>query len=344
LLIQLITAAGFALLVSAMCSIFEAALYSIPASHIEVLTKSGKRSGRLLKKLKTDIHRPITAILTLNTVANTMGAAVAGASAAAVFGDQYLALFSVLFTIAILLFSEILPKTMGVAYCRTIAPLIAIPLDWLVRLLAPIIWVIQSIISLLPAKGEELLISAEEIRATVALSRASGKIDLQQEKTISNILALREKTVRQAMTPRTVTFSLSEHLMVSEAMQLKDKWTLHSRAPVFDTDPDDVVGIVLSKEILLSASEGKDNLQLSDLMHPVHFVPESAPLNKVLLEFFEKRSHLFVVVDEYGSVTGVISLEDVIEEIIGQEIMDESDLTRDMRELARRKRKTLTGR
>jgi CBS domain containing-hemolysin-like protein len=342
LLIQLLAATGFALIVSAMCSIFEAALYSVPVSHIEVLTKSGKRSGRLLKKLKTEIHRPITAILTLNTVANTMGAAVAGASAAAFFGEQYLALFSVFFTVAILLFSEILPKTMGVAYCRTIAPVIAFPLEGLVRLLSPVIWLIQSITRLIPTKGEELLISAEEIQATVALSRASGKIDLQQEKTISNILALREKTVRQAMTPRTVTFSLSEHLTVGEAMQLKDKWNLHSRAPVYDADPDDVVGIVLSKEILLSASEGKDHLRLAELMHPVHFVPESAPLNKILMDFFEKRSHLFVVVDEYGSVTGVISLEDIIEEIMGQEIMDESDLTRDMRELARRKRRTLS--
>jgi CBS domain containing-hemolysin-like protein len=341
LLYQLVIAAGFAIVISAICSIFEAALYSVPASHIEVLTRAGKRSGRLLKKLKADIHRPITAILTLNTVANTMGAAVAGASAAAVFGDQYLVLFSIMFTIAILLFSEILPKTMGVAYCRSLAPVIALPLTWLVRLLAPVIWIIRSITRLIPAKGEEMLVSAEEIQATVAMSRASGKIDLQQERVIRNILALREKTVRQVMTPRTVTFSLSEHLTVEEAMQFKEKWSFHSRAPVYDADPDDVVGIVLSKDILLQASEGKEELKLTELMHPVHFVPESAPLNKVLIDFFEKRSHLFVVVDEYGSVTGVISLEDILEEIMGQEIMDESDRTRDMRELARRKRKIL---
>ncbi|MEJ2034268.1 MAG: CNNM domain-containing protein [Deltaproteobacteria bacterium] len=266
-MIQLIVAAGLAITISAMCSLFEAALYSIPTSRIEVLSRSGKFSGQRLKKLKTDIHRPITAILTLNTVANTTGAAIAGASAAAVFGEHSLGLFSAFFTLAILIFSEILPKTAGVAYNRTVAPVIALPLDWLVKLLAPLVWIVQTIARLIPTQGEELLVSAEEIRATVALSRASGKID----------------------------------------------------------------------------SERHGEKLLTEIMHPVHFVPESAPLNMVLLDFFEKRKHLFVVVDEYGSVTGVISLEDIIEEIVGQEIMDETDKTQDMRELARRKRRILTG-
>lgn len=342
-MIQLIVAAGLAISISAMCSLFEAVLYSVPSSHIEVLSRSGKFSGQRLKKLKTDIHRPITAILTLNTVANTTGAAIAGASAAAVFGEHSLGLFSAFFTLAILIFSEILPKTAGVAYNRTIAPVIALPLDWLVKLLAPLVWIVQAIARLIPTQGEELLVSAEEIRATVALSRASGKIDLQQEQIITNILALREKNVRQAMTPRTVTFSLSEHMTVAEATDFRDKWDLHSRVPVYDTDPDDVVGMVLRKDVLLEASERHGEKRLTEIMHPVHFVPESAPLNMVLLDFFEKRKHLFVVVDEYGSVTGVISLEDIIEEIVGQEIMDETDKTQNMRELARRKRRILTG-
>ncbi|MDA8164619.1 MAG: hemolysin family protein [Desulfobacteraceae bacterium] len=343
-MIQLIVAASLAIVISAMCSVLEAALYSVPASHIEVLSRAGRLSGRLLKNLKRDIHRPITAILTLNTVATTMGAAITGALAAGLLGKQYLGLFSGLFTLAILIFSEILPKTVGVAYSRSIALVMAVPLDWLVKILAPLVWAVRAITRLIPTRDEELLVSAEEIQATVALSRASGRIDLQQEKIISNILALREKTVRQAMTPRTVTFSLDEHLTVAEATELKVQWRLYSRVPVYDTDPDDVVGIVLGKDVLLEASEGHGEKRLTEIMHPVHFVPESAPLNNVLLDFIEKRSHLFVVVDEYGSVTGVISLEDIFEEIMGQEIMDESDQTRDMRELARLKRKTLTGR
>jgi CBS domain containing-hemolysin-like protein len=145
------------------------------------------------------------------------------------------------------------------------------------------------------------------------------------------------------MTPRTVTFSLSEHLTVAEAREMKAKWNQHSRAPVYDKDPDDVVGIVLRKDVFLDDSGKQNNSRLSDLIHPVHFVPETAPLNRLLVDFFERRQHLFVVVDEYGSVTGVISMEDIIEEIVGREIIDESDKAGDLRELARRKRKILTG-
>ena len=141
------------------------------------------------------------------------------------------------------------------------------------------------------------------------------------------------------MTPRTVTFVLSDNLTIKEATEMKERWELHSRVPVYNQNPDDIVGIVLRKDLLLGAAEGNDDIKLSEIMHPVHFVPEAAPLNQVLTDFFEKRQHLFVVVDEYGVVTGVISLEDVIEEIVGHEIMDESDTTQDMRELARLKRK-----
>jgi CBS domain containing-hemolysin-like protein len=143
------------------------------------------------------------------------------------------------------------------------------------------------------------------------------------------------------MTPRTVVFSLSEHLTIGEVLDMKEQWSRHSRVPVFDKDQDDVVGVVLSRNVLLSLSEGNENQKLSDLMQPVHFVPEAAPLNRILIEFFEQRIHLFVVVDEYGSVTGVISLEDIIEEIVGREIIDESDRAGDLREYARHLKKLL---
>ena len=340
---QLIMATGIAIIVSAVCSIMEAVLYSVPQSQVEVMTQSGKKSGVILKKLKKDIQQPITAILTLNTIANTMGAAVAGASAAAVFGDAYVGWFSAAFTIAILLFSEILPKTAGVAYAKLFAPWIALPLTGLVRFMTPLIWLCQAVTRLIPRHGTEALISAEEIQAIAVLSRKSGAIEPEQEKVIANILDLQDKTVRQVMTPRTVTFSLSEHLTVDEAREMKTQWNQHSRVPVFDKDPDDVVGIVLRKDVFLDDLDKQGDMQLSDLMHPVHFVPETAPLNRLLLDFFERRQHLFVVVDEYGSVTGVISMEDIIEEIVGQEIIDESDRADDLRELARRKRKQLVG-
>jgi CBS domain containing-hemolysin-like protein len=337
----LILATGFAVIISALCSIIEAVLYSVPQSQVEVMAHSGKKSGLVLKNLKKNIQQPITAILTLNTIANTMGAAVAGASAAVVFGEENLVWFSVFFTLTILLFSEILPKTAGVAYAKNLASWIAVPLNWLVKIMSPLIWLCQAVTRLIPMQGKEALVSIEEIQAAAVLGRKAGEIEPQQERVIANILKLQDKTVRQVMTPRTVVFSLSEHLAIAETLQVKEQWNRHSRVPVFDKDPDDVVGVVLSRNVLLSLSEGNENQKLSDLMQPVHFVPEAAPLNKILVEFFEQRIHLFVVVDEYGSVTGVISLEDIIEEIVGREIIDESDRAGDLREYARHRKKLM---
>jgi len=305
------------------------------------MARSGKKSGLILKKLKKNIQQPITAILTLNTIANTMGAAVAGASAAVVFGEENLVWFSVFFTLTILLFSEILPKTAGVAYAKNLAVLIALPLSGLIKIMRPLIWLCQAVTHLIPKHQQEPLVSIEEIQAVAVLGRKAGEIEPQQEKVIANILRLQDKTVRQVMTPRTVVFSLSEHLTISEALKMREQWSRHSRIPVFDKDQDDVVGIVLSRSVLLSLSEGRQDQQLSELMQPVHFVPEAAPLNRILMEFFEHRIHLFVVVDEYGSVTGVISLEDIIEEIVGREIIDESDTASNLREYARHRKKLL---
>ena len=340
MIVKLCLAAGIAILVSALCSIIEAVLYSVPASRVEILAKSGKLSGKVLKGLKNNIQQPITAILTLNTIANTMGAAIAGASAAAVFGDKYLSLFSALFTFTILIFSEILPKTIGVVYSREIAPWIAIPLFGLVKILSPIVWIIKHATMLIPGYDKKNKISAEEIHAMAVLSRKSGVIDIQQEGIIKNIIDLKRKTVREAMTPRTVTFTLDKNLSVAEAQLMKDQWNRHSRVPVYDKKPNDIVGIVLRKDVLLSVAEGKERRTLASLMKPVHFVPETAQLNTILLEFFERRQHLFCVVDEYGGMTGVISLEDIIEEIVGQEIIDETDPSQSMREIARDKGKT----
>lgn len=338
MLIQFCLAIGIAIVVSALCSIAEAALYTLPLSHIEVLIKQGRLSGSILKKLKKDIPKPIAAILTLNTIANTMGAAVAGASAVALFGEQSLGWVSALFTLLILLFSEIIPKTIGVTYYKSLAPWIAYPLNFLVKFFKPLIWLCMAATKLIRDNGNNVFASPEEIQAIASLSKKSGIIDRQEEKTIINILELKNKTVRKVMTPRTVTFSLNQNLTVAEANKFKDKLDLHSRVPVYDKTPDDIVGIVLRKDILVCAAENRSDTQLSELMFPPRFVPETAPLPIVLTKFFEQRQHLFIVVDEYGGVTGVISLEDIIEEIMGEEIMDESDRTRDMRELAKFKR------
>jgi CBS domain containing-hemolysin-like protein len=339
LILELILAVGFAVIISATCSVFEAVLYSLPISHIEMISEKKPATAAILMRLKNNIDQPITAILTLNTIANTMGAAVAGAAAAAVFGESNILWFSIFFTLAILLLSEILPKTIGVEFNRNLAPFVARPLQWMVVILKPIIIICQAVTRLIPRRNSAD-VSAEELTTIARLSRKSGQIEEEQERVITNILDLRDKSVRQVMTPRTVTFSLNKDMTVGEAAGLKDKWSTHSRVPIYADNPDNVVGIVLSYEVMKAVAEDRHSLKLDDIKHPVHFVPETAPLNKVFLDFFDRHHHLFVVVDEYGSVTGVISMEDIIEEIMGREIVDESDQTKDMRALARQQKST----
>jgi CBS domain containing-hemolysin-like protein len=331
----LITSVSLAICVSALCSVCEAVLYTLSASQVEMLKKSGHQSAFHLQELRSDIDEPITAILTLNTIANTVGASVAGAAAAKLYGDHNIIWFSTIFTLSILIFSEILPKTIGVNFAYRLAPFIAYPLRWMVIILKPIVWLCRTLTRLLPAKSTDENISAEELQTIAALSRQSGHIEEDQEKVIANILQLQHKMVRQAMTPRTVTFSLEQDLTVAEAMGMVSRLSSHSRIPVYDKEPNDITGIVMRKDILQAAAEGVDDTVLSSFKQPVHFVPETAPLNRILVDFFDRQQHLFAVVDEYGSMTGIISMEDVIEEIVGREIIDESDKAQDMRELAR---------
>lgn len=332
----LILAVLLAVAISAFCSILEAVLYSTSSSQVEMLKKQGHSSASLLQDLREDIEEPITAILTLNTIAHTIGAAVAGAAAAVVFGEQNLFLFSAIFTLIILLFSEILPKTIGISYSLFLAPYIAYPLRWMIILLRPIVWLCQLMTHLIPQPEKNDSISAEELQTIAALSRQSGEIGADQERVIFNILELGSRIVRDVMTPRTVTFSMEESMTVADAMQNETRLSSHSRVPVFKDESDNVTGIIMRRDVLLAAAEGRHETRLAELKSPAHFVAETSPLNRILVEFFERHLHLFIVVDEYGAVTGVISMEDVLEEIVGREIMDESDKTQDMRELARK--------
>ncbi len=324
-----------ALVSSMMCSLFEATLLSVSTPHVEMMAETHPRQANVMRQFKENIEAPITAILALNTLSNTIGATVAGAAAVSLFGQQGLVWFSLTFTLGILLFAEILPKTVGVVFARQVAPYMVLPLQIMITVLKPIIILARLITRLVPNSHRPHQISAEELKTIASLSRQSGEIEADQEKVIANILQLGDKTVRQVMTPRTVTFTASQSLTIKEASRMEGKWRMHSRVPVYDGEPDNVVGIVLSQDVLMAAAVGQNTLKLSQIMRPVHFVPETAPLDRIFIDFFERYQHLFVVVDEYGSVTGVISMEDILEEIIGREIVDESDKTRNMRELAR---------
>lgn len=340
-MIELIAAIGLAIIISSVCSLFEAVLYSVPMRHIETLVQKKKKSGMIFKTLKENVERPITAILSLNTIANTAGAAVAGAAATAVFGHQWIGYFSAFFTLAILIFSEVIPKTAGVIYARSLVPFVAGPLRVMVTLMTPAIWLCSHITGLIARGKREDAISRDEVKILAQISLRTGGIKPFQESVIDNILSLDTKTVKDVLTPRTVVFSLSGRLTPEEASKNPDGWE-HSRFPVYDENREDIVGIVLTRELFMALSEGRKDMRLTELMRPVHFVVETAKLSNVLMEFMGTRQKLFVVIDEYGGLSGIISLEDIMEEILGREIMDESDQVADKRELARQRRKSLT--
>lgn len=222
---ELIIAVSFAIIISAGCSLFESVLYSVPTRHIETMVQAGKSTGKLFKKMRRDIDRPIAAILSLNTIAHTAGAAVAGSAASAVFGYEWLGFFSVFFTLAVLVFAEIIPKTAGVVYCRSLVPKVAYPLRGLVWFMTPAIWLSGLITRLFTGDKSEEEITAEEIRVMARLSLQTGGIKPYQEQAIENILTLQNKQVKDVMTPRTVIFSLSEHLTVEEASKVDTNWS-----------------------------------------------------------------------------------------------------------------------
>ncbi|MGE4535837.1 MAG: hemolysin family protein [Desulfovibrio sp.] len=341
-MLTLVVAVAAAVLISAFCSMSEAALYSVPWSWIERLRKDGRPAGELLFTLRSNVEKPITAILTLNTIANTAGAAVAGAAASTVFGPDELWLFTAVFTVVILTLGEILPKTVGVAYSRSVATGIAAPLKYLILGLLPIIWAGGLLAGLVANRRKDPMSSEEDLRAVVSLTRREGIIKPLEELSIKNILSLDRKTASDIMTPRTVVFSLPAQMTVAEARGDRRAVWPHSRIPVFDADdPENIVGIVYRREVLEALANDQDDVRLSDLMKPVRFVLDSMPLDRVLVKFLESRMHLFVVLDEYGGVSGVVTLEDVLEEILGKEIVDETDQVADMRELARTRREEL---
>lgn len=326
------------ILVSALCSTAEAALYSVPWTEIEKMRASGSPKGHLLFALRSNIEKPIAAVLALNTVANTAGAALAGALAADALGADNMPLFAGALTLLILAFGEILPKTVGVAYATPIAAALAMPLRMLVIVFKPFIWLSGKLTRLVTRSRDTTPSATEDdIRAITTLSRESGRIQAYEANAIRNILTLDAKHVHEIMTPRTMVFSLPETMLVSEAYALPEIWH-YSRIPVYGDDNEDIVGLVLRRRVARAKADGAEDKPLSALMEPVRFILESQTLDRLLLELLESRLHLFVVLDEYGGLAGVVSLEDVLEEMLGREIVDDSDAVPDLREAARLRR------
>jgi len=338
-MLELAVVVGLVVLTSGVCSLFEAVLYSAPLAEIDTLERAGRPSGAILRRLRSHVDRPIAAILSLNTVANTGGAALAGAIAARVLDSVPIGYFSAAFTLAILLFSEIIPKTAGVVYARRLAGPVARPIEILVLVFTPVIWLSRGVTRLVASGHQAERVSDEDLLLMVRQGLRSGALKPHEADVISNVLALEGKTASQVMTPRTVVFTLPTSTSLADAAA-NDQLLQHSRVPVYDDDPDDVVGIIHRRDILQAAAKDEFDTTLDQLMRPVHFVVEGAKLDQLLRAFLEQRQHLMVVTDEFGTVSGIVTLEDVLEEILGREIVDEFDEVADLRAFARQQRGT----
>jgi putative hemolysin len=320
-----IAAVSLAHIVSFLCSIFESVLLSINHAQVESLAQQGKRSGLLLKEFKHRIDMPIAAILITNTIAHTIGTAVAGATYANVFSAETLWIFTIVFTTAVLLFTEIIPKTLGVTHARRLAKPVAYGIHALAVALHPLVLLSGGISRSLRGGKDVPVTSVEEIRLLAALGRTEGVVGAQTAGIIDGASRLRKLNAADVMLPRKQVVYLSANLSRQKVLEIM-KQSGHSRFPFSTTDQlDQVSGVVLAKELFLQLQENSEEaIDWSRLVHEPIVVPETAPLDLLLRTFKEARRHMAIVVDEYGDIQGIVTFEDVLEEIVG-DIFDESD-------------------
>jgi CBS domain containing-hemolysin-like protein len=330
----LITFVLVALVFSFLCSIAEAVLLSVTVPYVALLEKRGKPSGPLLRKLKSEISKPLSAILTLNTIAHTIGAAGAGAQVAIVFGNAYLGAASVVLTLLILVFSEIIPKTLGAHHWRRLAPATAYGLKFLVWILYPFVVLSERLTGRM-ADGPTLNgFSRQEFAAMAELSAEEGQLAERESEVLKNLLLLRETRVRDAMTPRPVVFSLAETTTTGDFFDGHES-VRFSRIPLFQDDPDQIDGFVLRSDLLLAHAKGEVDTPLAHFKRNLPVLPESLSLAQAFNRLLRARAHIVQVVDEYGCLAGILTLEDIIETLLGLEIVDEGDEAIDMQEHAR---------
>jgi len=324
-----------AVVISFVCSILEAVLLSVNPAYIENLISKGSPVGCMFRKLKEDVGKPLIAILTLNTIAHTIGAAGAGAQAALVFGSAYLGVFSAVLTLLILIFSEIIPKTIGAHYWRELVPFTAYTLKFMTWFLHPFVKFAELLTRPFENKDKLNGLSREEFIAMADVSTKEGILAEQESHILKSLMVLREISVKKVMTPRVVMFRLSDTLLVEEYFHKYDKVNF-SRIPVFHNEKDNIIGYIFRDDMLLAQARGNGRKTLSAYVHPITTIVDTIQVKDVLNTLLKDRSHIMLVVNEYGSVLGVITLEDVIETILGAEIVDEKDQTIDMQQKARK--------
>lgn len=331
LFIYIFIALGF----SFLCSIAEAVLLSVTTAYISLLERDGKVAGTRLRDLKEDINSPLAAILTLNTIAHTMGAAGAGAQAAAVFGSAYIGVVSGVLTLLILIFSEIIPKSLGAHYWRQLAPATAFGLYWLVKGLYPFVVLAKKLTGSLTQGPTLKGFSREEFKVMAELGGSEGQLEDRETSILKNLLLLRDMQVKDVMTPRPVLFSLPQDLAVTEFFENYEREPF-SRILVYDDDRDKVTGFVLRSDLLLAQARGESDEHLRRYRRELPALVEAISVLRAFEELLEQRTQVMLVVNEYGGIEGLITLEDIFETLLGLEIIDEVDKTEDLQQLARR--------
>lgn len=329
---------GLALGVSFLCSLLESVLLSLSHSYVQLLLSTGRRAGRILERMKRNPDRYLSSVLTLNTMAHTFGSAGAGAQAQRLWGDEAVSLFSALFTLLVLLFTEIWPKTIGVLYWKRLAPGMAYLLLALERLLYPVVWFMHGLIRrLMPRREWEAnTVTREELHVLAEIGKREGVLQESEQRIIANLLSLRFIRVEDIMTPRTVVFALPANWTVREVFAHYAVLP-YARIPVYEGQLDRVLGIVLRNDLQLAAARDELDRPVRSFLRPVSAVYESATVAQALEAFLKRGEHLFLVVDEFGGLEGIVTLEDALETLIGFEIVDELDTVADLRELARQK-------
>lgn len=322
-----------AIVLSALCSMLEATLLSTPISFITGLEEQGVKGAMRLKMLKQNPDRPISAILCINTIANTIGASIVGSLVYEVYGDALVGVFSTIFTFAILILAEIIPKTIGTSYWRTLAIPASTIISAMIFIAFPLVWVLERLQRLISSKSTQVSVSREDISAMVSVATEEEVIETEEKRMIQNLLKLDEVTAHEIMTPSTVVEMAEGQMTIRE---FYDSDLTHSRILVYDDDNSDyVIGYVLRQEVLEKMAEDKFTTTVREISRPILSFPEDEPVANIWERFLEKKEHISVIIDEYGTFRGIVTLEDVIETMLGQEIVDETDEVVDMQEYAK---------
>lgn len=324
-----------ALSLSFLCSVLEAVLLSTPMSYISMKENQGSKTATLMKQYKNNVDRPVGAILSLNTIAHTIGSAGVGAESIKIFGEQYFGLISAILTLLILVLSEIIPKTIGASYWRSLA----MPSTRIIRVLIlityPLVLLSELITKVFTPRGNQASMSREEVSAMVDVGTTEGIFRESESKLIKSCIALSDVKARQIMTPSIVVESACQDLTVKD-FQAKQSWSF-SRIPVYAGDKDYITGYVLKDAVLKLLSEGQFHVKLSDLKRPILTFREEESVFQIWEKMLEKREHISVIIDEYGGLRGLVTMEDIIETMTGVEIVDEDDVAVDMQALAKEK-------